>query len=177
VPHISIGRIVAKALNDIYPTHCGDVLGPWTCGGTSNEITEKLTRGGSVHKFVGPEPSLGVSRQNINNKMKLWVDNQHLIIWSGPCSTQIQAEEFISGPSVATKARLLSFKRTQSGVITGLHIGHNTLRRRLYVTELSNNPTCMKCGTEKETSVHNLCECEALVSLRHTYLCSFILDP
>ena len=31
--------------------------------------------------------------------------------------------------------------------------------------------------TEEETSVHILCECEALASLRHTYLGSFFLDP
>jgi hypothetical protein len=30
-----------------------------------NEIAEKLTRDGSVQKFVGSKPSLGVSRQNI----------------------------------------------------------------------------------------------------------------
>jgi hypothetical protein len=41
---------------------------------------------------------------------------------------------------------------------------------------LSNNPTCRKCGTEDETSVHILCECEALASLRHAHLCSFFLD-
>ena len=32
-------------------------------------------------------------------------------------------------------------------------------------------------GTEEKTSVHGLCECEALVSLRHAYLSSFFLDP
>jgi hypothetical protein len=42
---------------------------------------------------------------------------------------------------------------------------------------LSNNPICRKCGTEEETSVHILCECEALTSLRYTYLGSFFLDP
>ena len=42
---------------------------------------------------------------------------------------------------------------------------------------LSNNPTCRKCGIEEETSVHILCECEALASLRHTHLGSFFLDP
>ena len=42
---------------------------------------------------------------------------------------------------------------------------------------LSNNLTCRKCGTEEETSVHVLCECEALASLRHAHLGSFILDP
>jgi hypothetical protein len=34
----------------------------------------------------------------------------------------------------------------------------------------------MKCGTEEETSVHILCECEALASLRHAHLGSFFLD-
>jgi len=42
---------------------------------------------------------------------------------------------------------------------------------------LSNNPTYRKCGTGEETSVHILCECEVLVSLRYTHLGSFFLDP
>jgi hypothetical protein len=32
-------------------------------------------------------------------------------------------------------------------------------------------------GTEEETSVYILCECEALASLRHALLSSFVLDP
>ena len=95
----------------------------------------------------------------------------------GPCSTQRQAWELISGPNLATRARLLSFNRTQSRVVIGLLTGHNTLRRHLRVMGLSNNPTCRKGGTEEETSVHILCECEALASLRHMYLGSFLLDP
>jgi hypothetical protein len=42
---------------------------------------------------------------------------------------------------------------------------------------LRNNPTCRKCGTEEDTSVHVLCECEDLASLRYAYLDSFFLDP
>jgi len=71
----------------------------------------------------------------------------------------------------------LSFNRTQSRVVIGFLTGHNTLRQYLYVMGLSDNPICRKCGTEKETSVHVLCACEALVSLRHSYLGSFFLDP
>jgi hypothetical protein len=41
---------------------------------------------------------------------------------------------------------------------------------------LCNDPMRRKCGTEEETSVHVLCECEALASLRHAYLGSFFLD-
>jgi hypothetical protein len=42
---------------------------------------------------------------------------------------------------------------------------------------LSNNPICIKCGTEEETAVHVLGACEALASLGHSYLGSFFLDP
>jgi len=42
---------------------------------------------------------------------------------------------------------------------------------------LGNDPLCKKCDTEEETSVHILCECEALDSLRYTYLGFFFLDP
>jgi hypothetical protein len=42
---------------------------------------------------------------------------------------------------------------------------------------LSSNPTYRKCGTEEQTSVHILYECEGLASLRHAHLGSFSLDP
>ena len=42
---------------------------------------------------------------------------------------------------------------------------------------LFNNPIFRKCGTEEKTSVHILCECEALAWLRYTQLGSFFLDP
>jgi hypothetical protein len=61
-------------------------------------------------------------------------------------------------------------------VVTGLLIGHNTLRRHINVMGLSNNPTCRKCGTEEETSVHVWCECEALASLSRAHLGHFFLD-
>jgi hypothetical protein len=95
----------------------------------------------------------------------------------GPCSTHRQVWELISGSDLAMGARLLSFNRTQTGVVIGLLTGHNTLRRHLHIMGLCNDPMCRKCGTEEETSVHILCECEALASLRHAYLGSFFSDP
>ena len=150
---------------------------PGHAGVRGNEITDKLARDCSVQRFVGPEHFLGVSRQNIRRKTKRWMENQRLVLCRGPCSTHRQAGELIYGPYLATRAWLLSFIRTKSRVVIGLLTGHNTLRRHLYVMGLSNNPTCRKCGTEEQTSVHTLCECEALASLRHTYLGSFFLDP
>jgi len=105
--------------------------------------------------------------------MKHWMEKQHLALWRVLCSKQRQAWQLISGRDLATRFRLLSFNRTQSRVVIGLLTGRNTLRRHLYIMELSNNPICRKCGTEDETSVHILCECEALASFR--YASGFLL--
>jgi hypothetical protein len=146
-------------------------------GVRGNEIADELARDGSAQRFVGPESVLGVSRQNIRRNMKRWIENKHLALWPGPCSTQRQARELISGPDLATGARLLSFNRTQIRVVIGLLTGHNTLRRHLHIMGLCSDPICRKCGAEEETSVHILCECEVLASLSHAYLGSLFLDP
>ena len=108
--------------------------------------------------------------QNKPSKKQRLLDREYegiSILWN-------KAQELISGLDLATRAWLLSFNRTQSGVVIGLLTGHNTLRH-LYIMGLCNNPTCRKCSTE-ETSVHILCECEALASFIQTYLGSFFLD-
>jgi len=163
-------RQCQKAPNDISAWHT--VWLYWVLGHAGvrgNGIADKLTRDGSVQKFVRPDHFLGVSKHNRRRKIKCWMDNQHLLMWHGLCSTQRQAWELICGPVLSTRALLLSFNRTQSRVAIVLLTGHNTLRRHLYVMGLSDNPVCRKCGTEEETSVHVLCACEALASLNtHT---------
>jgi hypothetical protein len=167
-----------QALNDIATRHAvGLYRVHGHAGVRGNEIADKLARSGSVQQFAGPESWLGVSSKNIRRKTKRWMQKQHLVLWHGPCSTQRQAWELISGPNLATGVVLLSFNRTQSRVVIDLLTGQNTLRRYLYIMGLSNNTTCRKCGTEEETSSHILCECEASASLRYTYLGSFFLDP
>jgi hypothetical protein len=75
-----------------------------------------------------------------------------------------------------TKARLLSFNRMQSRVVTGLLTGHNTLRKHLHLMGLIDSPLCRKRGAENETSAHILCRCEALALLRLAYLGFFFLE-
>ena len=58
----------------------------------------------------------------------------------------------------------------------GLLTGHNTLRRHLNLTGITNSPLCRRCGQEDETSAHILCGCEALASL--SCISGFLfLDP
>jgi len=81
-------RQYQKALNDIASRHTVGLY--WVSGHAvigRNEIADRLARDVSVHRFVGPEPFLGVSRQNKRRMMKRWVENQHLVLWRGPGST------------------------------------------------------------------------------------------
>jgi len=59
-----------KALNVSLLAHSGTVSGSCTYWGKNKRITNKLATDGSVPKFVGPEPCLGVSMQNIKRKIK-----------------------------------------------------------------------------------------------------------
>ena len=64
------------------------------------------------------------------NRLGHWLVNQHGAQWRGLGDTQRQAGEFILGPSLGTRAKVMTFNRIQSRVVTGLLMGHNTLRRQ-----------------------------------------------
>ena len=70
---------------------------PGHAGVGGNEIADELARGGSVLKFVGPELVLGVSKQDIQRRIRRWLVNQYWIWWRGLGDTQRQARELISG--------------------------------------------------------------------------------
>ena len=175
--NVPIGVTVPKSIEwHFHLAYWGMFWVYWHSGIWGNEIANKLTRDGSVQKYVGPETALGVSRENIRRKIIRWTDKQHMAKWWGLISTQSQAQKLISGPSPTAKTRLLSLNSTQSRVATGMFTGHNTLRRHLYLMVLTNSLLC-RCGAQEETSAHVLCECKALDALRHAYLGSFFLDP
>ena len=88
-----------------------------------------------------------------------------------------EVRELISGPSLGAKTKVTSFNRTHFRAVIGLPTSHNTLRQHLYLLGLQDSPLCRKCGVMEENSAHNLCECGALVSLRHAYLGSCFLEP
>ena len=115
--------------------------------------------------------------KSVTKPQKQFITHCSILLYRGLGDTHRQARELISGPCLGAKAKFLSFIRTQSRAVTGLLTGHNTQRRHLHLMWLSDIPLCRRCGAEDETSVHILCECEALASLRHAYLGYFFLEP
>jgi ribonuclease HI len=51
---------------------------PGHAGIRGNDIADEFAREGSVYQFVEPQPALRTSRQNVNEKIKCWLDNQHM---------------------------------------------------------------------------------------------------
>jgi hypothetical protein len=139
-----------------------------------NEIADGLARDGEGRSFLGPEPVLGVSRRDIQNRHSRWLYSQHCSSWRAPSNNLRQARELISGPSLGNRAKFLSFNRTQSRVVTGFLTGNNTLRMYLFLKGQTNSPVCKGCGVKEEISAHVLCEWEACASLRHIYIYIYI---
>jgi hypothetical protein len=127
--------------------------------------------------FLGPEPALGVSRQEVQHRLNRWLANHHWVSWRSLSGTLRQSQELISGPDPGTTAKLMSFNRTQSRVEVSLLTGHNTLRRHLHLLGLVDSPLCRRCGAEEETSAYILCGCGVLASLRQAHLGSYFLEP
>ena len=78
-----------------------------------NEIADGLARAGTALRFLGPEPALGVSRQDLQMRLGCWLVNQHGAQWRGLGDTQRQAQEFLSGPSLGTWAKFMTFNDLQ----------------------------------------------------------------
>jgi hypothetical protein len=83
------------------------------------KIANAFAREGFAHQFVGPEPTMGLSRQNIRHRIKGWLFDQYMTLWRDLTSTQRQAKKLILGPTLAAKTRLFSFNRMQSRAVTG----------------------------------------------------------
>jgi len=138
-------------MNDISIQHAvGLFWVPGHAGIRGNEIADGLARGGTALRFLGPEPALGVYRQDLQMKLSRWLVNQHGAQWRGLGDNQRQAHEFISGPSLGTRAKFMTFHRTQSRVVIGLLTRHNTLRRHLYLLGLLDSPCVESAGWERK---------------------------
>ncbi len=62
-------------------------------------------------------------------------------------------------------------------MLVGLLTGHINLHYMLRKERRAKTSSCRRCGTEKETSVHILCECTVLEKIRMQTLGFAKMDP
>jgi hypothetical protein len=98
-------------------------------------------------------------------------------LFTGSQPKQCRESKQFKAQMTCCAGRHMSFNRTQSRVVTGLLTGHNILRRHLHLWGQLDDLMCRGWGVKGETSAHILCQCEALASLKRTYLGSFFLEP
>jgi len=58
----------------------------------------------------------GVSRQNIREKVKCWMDNQQMTMWQGLITTQRQAQELILGHSLTVRPGYCPLREHKPGL-------------------------------------------------------------
>jgi len=81
-----------KVLNDISTRHAAGLYWvPGHAGVGGNEIADELGRGSSLLGFLGPEPAMGVSRQDIQKRFSCWLVNRHWAKRQSLGDTQRQA--------------------------------------------------------------------------------------
>lgn len=88
-------------------------------------------------------------------------------MWHSLSSTNRHAQKLISGPNLTTKIRILSFTGHNSGLLSASSSSLNGADQQSH---------CWRCEAEEETTAYILSVCEALASLRRTYLGSSSLD-
>ncbi|KAJ8983442.1 hypothetical protein NQ317_013205 [Molorchus minor] len=120
---------------------------------------------GSEGRYLGPEPYLGITRQQVTAALNDWVYSTLKEHWR-PSRGCRQARDFVTGPDPARSIWILGRSRETLNQLVGILTGHCKLRRHLSLLGIEEDPTCPRCGEDDETSYHFVGQCEAFRRLR-----------
>nr|CAH7756690.1 unnamed protein product [Callosobruchus chinensis] len=149
---------------------------PGHMGVPGNEEADRLARLGTRGPFVGPEPAIGLSRQQVTSGLKKWVNDATEEQWRQSEGCQ-QAKDFIAGLNTSRSAWLRNQGRWAIRNLVGVLTGHCRLRRHLSLLGIEEDSLCMGCGEADETAYHFLAECDLLGGLRYEIFGSDRLQP
>ncbi|KAJ8983698.1 hypothetical protein NQ317_003488, partial [Molorchus minor] len=150
---------------------CGDALEELarhkedTVASQGNEKADELARLGSEGRCLGPEPYLGITRQQVTAALNDWVYSTLKEHWRLSIGCR-QARDFVTGPDPARSIWILGRSRETLNQLVGILTGHCKLRRHLSLLGIEEDPTCPRCGEDDETSYHFVGQCEAFRRLR-----------
>jgi hypothetical protein len=113
-------------------------------GIAGNETADQLTRTGSEHPFIGPEPACGVSIGVAKKAVRDWANRNYKTHWESIPGLK-QAKGLPLGSSARRTRDLLKLNRDQLKWVVGLFTGHCHLKRHLFKLGLTDDPTCETC--------------------------------
>jgi hypothetical protein len=96
-----------------------------------NETADRLTRTGSEHPFIGPEPVCGISVRVAKKAVRDWTDRNYKKYWGSTTGLK-QAKGFLSGPSARRTKDVLRPNRDQFRWVVGLLTEHCHLKGHLF---------------------------------------------
>ena len=141
-----------------------------------NEAADRLARAGSETHIIGPEPVLGITKNNIRNAVSEWINTQHRRRWM-TTSGQRHGKLMLRNMSVSLTREYLNLNRNNARLIVGIVTGHCHLRKHMHRIGINkDNPICRVCGEEDETASHIIFTCGGLASLRHRIFGSATLE-
>lgn len=149
---------------------------PGHSGIHGNEMADKLAKEG-CSKPPPVRPLFGVPLCLGKEGVHQWINDKSLKHWKSTAGCR-QAKLLMGTEEIGTRAKqLLQLDRKQARTAIGLLTGHCALRYHMSNMGLSTEIICRACNEEDETSMHVLCECPALIRLRHSIFGQTYINP
>jgi hypothetical protein len=105
----------------------------------------------------------------------------HRVIYDGILVYMIQSKWIFTGesqwPSTKRTKDLLRLNRDQLRWVVGLLTGHCHLKWHLFKLGLTADPICERCLEDDESSIHIICDFEAVAYTRFRHLGQYFMEP
>ncbi len=142
---------------------------PGHSGIRQNEIADRLAKMGAMNKPIGPNPLLPLSLNRFKSEIRNWIGKRKQTTKWRVCERYGTSQSFLKGPADRYVQFISKLDRKHCRMLVELLTMHMNLHYMLYKMRRAKTPSCRRCGAEKETSVHILCECSPLEKIRmHT---------
>ena len=142
-------------------------------GISGNEAADELAKQGSELAFIGPEPFCGFSMGNRKMILDKWEERAKLENFRS-LTIDSQSRCLVT-PDKRRAEKVLQLNKAQLRLLVAVLTGHCKLNSHLYrigrkVKEHDDDDEepCRFCLEQEETSLHILCECEALAGIRRS---------
>ncbi len=141
-----------------------------------NETADRLAREGARTRPIGPEHFLPLSLSRFQSKIRNWIEKRKQTKWE-VCENNGTNQLCLEGPTDRYVRFISKLDGKHCRMLVGLLTGHINLQCMLHKMRRAKTPSCRRCGAEKETLVHILCECPVLEKVRMQTFGFTRMDP